>query len=89
MIGVYKTHREAYDTALTWLGLRPDEALMVACHNVDLNVAQDAGMRTAFVRRPLERGPEGPPDPDPNRDHDHVVDGFDALVSELLGGSQR
>jgi 2-haloacid dehalogenase len=86
MIGVYKPHREAYDTALAWLGLSPAEALMVACHNFDLNAAQDAGMRTAFVRRPLEWGPDGPPDPHPNRAYDHVVDTFDALVAAVVGG---
>lgn len=86
MIGVYKPHREAYDTALAWLGLRAEEALMVACHNFDLNAAQDAGMKTAFVRRPLEWGPEGPPDPHPNRSYDHMVDGFDELVTTVLGG---
>jgi 2-haloacid dehalogenase len=86
MIGVYKPHREAYDTALTWLGLRAEEALMVACHNFDLNAAQDAGMQTAFVRRPLEWGPQGPPDPNPNRSYDHVVDGFDELAMALLDG---
>jgi 2-haloacid dehalogenase len=85
MIGVYKPHREAYDTALAWLGLRAEEALMVACHNFDLNAAQDAGMKTAFVRRPLEWGPEGPPDPNPNRSYDHLVDGFEELVTRVLG----
>jgi 2-haloacid dehalogenase len=86
MIGVYKPRREAYDTALAWLGLRAEEALMVACHNFDLNAAQDAGMQTAFVRRPLEWGPGGPPDPNPNRSYDHVVDGFEELVAAVLGG---
>lgn len=85
MIGVYKPHREAYTTALDWLGLRAEETLMVACHNFDLNAAQDVGMQTAFVRRPSEWGPEGPPDPHPNRAYDHVVDGFEELVSALLG----
>lgn len=85
MIGVYKPHREAYDTALKWLGLDAEDTLMVACHNFDLNAAQDAGMRTAFVRRPLEWGPDGPPDPHPNRAYDHVVNGFDELVAAVLG----
>ena len=87
MIGVYKPHRDAYETALTWLGLRADDALMVACHNFDLNAAQDAGMRTAFVRRPLEWGPGGPPDPHPNRSYELVVDTFDELAACLLGPS--
>jgi 2-haloacid dehalogenase len=87
MIGIYKPHREAYDTALAWLGLRAEEALMVACHNFDLNAAQDAGMQTAFVRRPLEWGPGGPPDPNPNRNYDLVVDTFSELVVRLFDQS--
>jgi 2-haloacid dehalogenase len=87
MIGIYKPHPEAYQTALDWLGLSPKDALMVACHNFDLNAAQDVGMQTAFVRRPDEWGPAGPPDPNPNRDYDVVVDGFDQLVERLLSPS--
>ena len=87
MIGIYKPHPEAYRTALDWLGLSPEQALMVACHNFDLNAASDVGMQTAFVRRPDEWGPAGPPDPVPNRDYDLVVDGFDQLVESLTGPS--
>jgi 2-haloacid dehalogenase len=84
MMGVYKPQREAYLTAARWLALEPREILMVACHNFDLNAAQDAGMRTAFIRRPDEWGPAGPPDPLPNRDYDFVEDGFDGLLRQLL-----
>ncbi|WP_158288994.1 haloacid dehalogenase type II [Rubrivivax albus] len=85
MIGIYKPHAEAYQTAVRWLGLGPADVLMVACHNFDLNAAQDQGMRTAFVRRPAEWGPAGPPDPWPNRVYDLVVDDFDTLVDGILG----
>jgi 2-haloacid dehalogenase len=61
--------------------------MMVACHNFDLNAAQDAGMQTAFVRRPLEWGPGGPPDPNPNRAYEHVFDTFGELVACQLGES--
>lgn len=84
MIGIYKPHVEAYLTACAWLAVDPGEALMVACHNFDLSAAQDAGMQTAFVRRPDEWGPAGPPDPNPNRAYDWVVGGFDELVDRLL-----
>lgn len=86
MIGVYKPHAQAYRTAAAWLGLAPSQVLMVACHNFDLNAAQDAGMRTAFVRRPHEWGPAGPPDPHPNRAYDLVVDGFDELQCRVQAG---
>lgn len=84
MIGVYKPHPEAYTTAARWMALEPSQILMVACHNFDLNAAQAAGFRTAFIRRPDEWGPEGPPDPHPNRDYDFIVDGFEALSEKLL-----
>ncbi len=83
MIGVYKPHALAYATAAKWLNLKPAQILMVACHNFDLNAAHKAGFRTAFVRRPDEWGPEGPPEPHPNMDYDLVEDGFDGLVRSL------
>lgn len=84
MIGTYKPHQVTYATVARWLHLAPSDILMVACHNFDLNAAQDAGMATAFVRRPDEWGPEGPPDPHPNRDYTLVVDGFADLQREVL-----
>lgn len=83
MIGHYKTRPEAYDTAAKWLQLDPSEILMVACHNFDLDAARSRGYRTAFVRRPEEWGPAGPPDPQPNPAVDLVVDDFDALARQL------
>jgi 2-haloacid dehalogenase len=84
MIGVYKPHAEAYATAARWIALEPAQILMVACHNFDLNAAHKAGFRTAFVRRPDEWGPEGPPDPKPNMAYDFVEDGFEALQRSVL-----
>ena len=84
MIGVYKPHAQAYATAARWMALEPAQILMVACHNFDLNAAHKAGFRTAFVRRPDEWGPEGPPDPNPNMAYDIVVDDFGALVHAVL-----
>ena len=57
---------------------------MVACHNFDLNAAHAAGFKTAFVRRPDEWGPEGPPEPEPNMDYTFVVSGFDELRKQVL-----
>lgn len=83
MIGMYKTHPEAYRTAAKWLQLDPAEILMVACHNFDLNAALGCGYKTAFVKRPAEWGPQGPPDPVPNPAHTFVVDDFPALAARL------
>ena len=86
MIGVYKPHPEAYQTAARWLGLAPAQILMVACHNFDLDAARQVGFKTAFVKRPHEWGPEGPPDPVPNPACDLIVEGFDALRAHVLAG---
>ncbi len=84
MVGVYKPNPQAYQTAARWLNLPSEQVLMVACHNFDLNGAHAAGMRTAFVRRPDEWGPAGPPDPNPNMAYDFVVNDFDELRRQVL-----
>lgn len=83
MLRVYKTKPEAYQRAARHLQVRPGEILMVACHNFDLDAARGEGYRTAFVRRPDEWGPGGPPDPAPNPACDVVVDGFADLAARL------
>ena len=83
MFGIYKTRPEAYHTAAKLLQLEPAEILMVACHNFDLNAALACGYKTAFVKRPAEWGPEGPPDPVPNPAHTYVVDNFPELAARL------
>jgi len=66
----YKPDREVYLGAASALGLEPRQVMMVAAHKGDLRAAQAAGMLTAFVERPLEKGPEGGADrlPDPLSD---------------------
>ncbi|MDD2919502.1 haloacid dehalogenase type II [Rhodoferax sp.] len=83
MIGIYKPNSQAYLKTAQWLGLEPAEILMVACHNFDLNAARACGFKTAFVRRPAEWGPAGPPDPTPHPDCNRVVDDFVALADQL------
>lgn len=84
MLRVYKTRPEAYRRAAAHLAVEPPEIVMVACHNFDLDAARGEGFRTAFVRRPDEWGPAGPPDPIPNPAADVVVTGF-AELAERLG----
>jgi 2-haloacid dehalogenase len=83
MLRVYKPQPEAYRRAAAFLAVEPREMLMVACHNFDLDAARGVGYRTAFVRRPDEWGPSGPPDPVPNPATDIVVDGFAELADRF------
>jgi 2-haloacid dehalogenase len=83
MLRVYKTKPEAYQRAAHLLQVPPGEILMVACHNFDLDAARGQAYRTAFIRRPDEWGPAGPPDPNPNPACDIVADGFAELADRL------
>ncbi|MBL0901588.1 MAG: haloacid dehalogenase type II [Reyranella sp.] len=58
----YKPAPAVYQLAVDYLGYRPEQIMMVACHKYDLKAARAFGMRTAFVTRPLEFGPGGSPD---------------------------
>ncbi len=66
----YKPDPEVYLGAAAALGLEVSQVMMVAAHKSDLRAAQAAGMRAAFVERPLEKGPGGGADllPDPPAD---------------------
>jgi 2-haloacid dehalogenase len=55
----YKPDVRAYRTAAQLLDRRPDQLLMVAAHGWDLAGAREAGLHTAFIERPLEKGPGG------------------------------
>lgn len=83
MIGTYKTQPQSYRTCAQWLGYRTDELLMVACHNFDLMAARAEGYLSAFVHRPSEWGPAGPPDPVPNPAHNIVAQDFADLATQL------
>jgi 2-haloalkanoic acid dehalogenase type II len=60
LFGTYKPDRRAYEGAARLLGLAPDAVMLVAAHLGDLRAAAAAGLRTAYVPRPLEWGPAGP-----------------------------
>ncbi|SFP67414.1 haloacid dehalogenase type II [Sphingomonas rubra] len=58
----YKPLPEAYTATAAILGVAPHELCLVAAHHSDLAAARDAGLLTAYVDRPMERG--GAPAPD-------------------------
>lgn len=65
---VYKPAAEVYLMGARLLGLEPGEVMMVAAHPFDLKGARAAGLRTAFIDRPLEYGPGSAPREDPEAD---------------------
>ena len=79
----YKPRPEVYRTAVTLLGLRADEVMMVAAHNYDLHAARACGLRTAFVPRQAEHGPGQRSDLGPDARWDIVATDFIDLAGQL------
>lgn len=71
----YKPDASVYRTAARLLDVEPGEVLMVAAHGWDLDGARAAGLRTAFVERPEEKGP------------DHPADRAEDVTADLSAGS--
>ena len=79
----YKPHPDVYRTAVSLLGLRPEQVLMVAAHNYDLRAAQEQGLLTAFVPRPTEHGPGQTTDLTPEGQWTIVAADFVDLAAQL------
>jgi 2-haloacid dehalogenase len=58
----YKPDKEVYLTAASLLDLEPEQIMMAAAHRDDLEAASALGLKTAYISRPLEFGPEGKTD---------------------------
>jgi len=81
----YKPKAIVYQSAAAAFDLNPAEVLMVAAHSNDLAAAASAGLRTAHIARPDEKGP-GHGESRPSvpvdiaaRDLLHLADQLDAL----------
>ncbi len=79
----YKPDPETYLGVAGLLDLGPSQVMMVASHKDDLRAASSAGLRTAFVRRPLEFGPGGNPDLAPEEGLDVIAQDFLDLARQL------
>jgi 2-haloacid dehalogenase len=79
----YKPDREVYQSAADILDLEPAEVMMVAAHVGDLRAAKAVGLRTAFVTRPLEYGPNGKPDLKADASVDVTARDFNDLARQL------
>jgi 2-haloacid dehalogenase len=79
----YKPDPDVYLGAAKALNLNPNQVMMVAAHKGDLRAAQSNGLRTAFVERPLEKGPGGGADRLPDPDSDIQASDFMDLAGKL------
>jgi 2-haloacid dehalogenase len=79
----YKPDPVVYQSAADFLDLKRDEVMMVAAHLGDLRAAKKEGLRTAFVSRPLEYGPNGKPDLKADGSADMSATDFNDLARQL------
>ena len=79
----YKPDPETYLGAARLLCLRPEQVMMVAAHNHDLNAAQKLGLKTAFVARSSEYGPLQKYDFDATGQWDIVTMDFGGIADKM------
>jgi 2-haloacid dehalogenase len=78
----YKPDPQAYLGSADALGLKPEECMMVAAHQDDLEAAAELGMATAYVLRPDEFGPDVTIEPTRENAWTHVAESFTQLADQ-------
>jgi 2-haloacid dehalogenase len=79
----YKPDPEVYKSPAEFLDLKVGDIMMVAAHLGDLRAAKGVGLKTAFVPRPLELGPQGKPDLKADATVDLSAADFNDLAKQL------
>lgn len=79
----YKNDKEVYLKALSLLDLQPEELMMCAAHQDDVTAAREVGLKTAYVFRPLEFGPDKPSDATSNMPYDIIANDIIDLSVKL------
>jgi 2-haloacid dehalogenase len=79
----YKPDPETYLMVPQLFDLQPGDVMMVAAHEADLEAARKVGLRTAYVHRPLEHGPNRAPTPPAPGRFDVTATSFNDLAIQL------
>jgi 2-haloacid dehalogenase len=79
----YKPDAEVYLLVPRLFDLSPEQVMMVAAHEHDLQSAQKHGLRTAFIHRPHERGPAKAAEVPPPDRYDYVAKDMLDLADQL------
>jgi 2-haloacid dehalogenase len=80
----YKPEPDAYLGVADTFDIAPEQVMMVAAHATDLRAAAACGLRTAYVDRPMEFGPNRRGDvPREDERFDFNCTGFDDLAERL------
>ena len=79
----YKPDSSVYLLVPQLFDLKPEQVMMVAAHEHDLQAASTHGLRTAYVHRPLERGSAKAVPIPPTQNYDIVSNDFLDLAEQL------
>jgi len=79
----YKPDSEVYLGAAKLLDSPPEEVMLVAAHNYDLEAARKCGFKTAFIPRPSEYGPRQSRDFSAESDWNYVARDLEDLAAQL------
>ena len=79
----FKRNPVVYQNAIRLLGMAPNEIMMAAAHNDDLEAARKEGMRTAYINRPTEYGIDQKIDFEASSDWDIIADTVEEVADEL------
>ena len=79
----YKPDPSVYLLVPQLFDLKPEQVMMVAAHEHDLQSAHKHGLRTAFVHRPMEHGPGKGASLPPTEKYDVVANDFLGLAAQL------
>jgi 2-haloacid dehalogenase len=79
----YKPDPQTYLGVADVFDVKPDQVMLVAAHKDDLRAAAACGLRTAFIERPFEFGPQGRNDLAREPDFDFHARDFPDLASQL------
>ena len=79
----YKPKLGVYLACAQALNLAPSEVMMVAAHNGDLDAAREAGLKTAFLPRPMEHGAGQKTDLDATSDWDVVAADIEDVATQM------
>ena len=80
----YKPDPSVYLLAPQLFDLKPEQVMMVAAHEHDLQSARKHGLRTAYVHRPFELGPGKASEVPPKDRYDIVANDFLDLADQLF-----
>ncbi|MCI0756319.1 haloacid dehalogenase type II [Teichococcus vastitatis] len=83
VVQAYKPAPEAYLRTAEVLMLKPAQVCLVAAHNGDLAAARQCGLRTAFIPRTTEHGPDQATDLRPESDWDAIAADMEDLAEQL------